>query len=213
MSKLEKRIINNDVFFVVLEDYTNKIQDFYIFSEKGWMPTLEDYAFKCMSDIIEQDINSDGKYSKKYFKKMCQVLYRIDLLSNRRIDLSSCEYLREYKKNALENEYFNVANTLSCRLTFEGIKATLQKAMGIPLNNSEYFELEDKIENKLTGFKSPDLRRELKHFCLLEAYEKGKSNALTFTHAYEKKEMTKKMRELIEESVGDELDVEKEKNN
>ena len=85
MSKLEKRIVNNDVFFVVLEDYTNKIQDFYIFSEKGWMPTLEDYAFKCMSDIIEQDINNEGKYSKKYFKKMCQALYRIDLLSNRRI--------------------------------------------------------------------------------------------------------------------------------
>ena len=78
MLKLQKRIQNDKMFFIVLDYSEGCIKDMFYFSEENQFPLIEDKIFEIMATDLEIEFKTSS-YSRRRFQISLLTTYRISI--------------------------------------------------------------------------------------------------------------------------------------
>lgn len=198
---LEKKVINNYVFFVIEKDFTNEIVDYYIFSPAKWMPTLEDFCFNSLNEILISEFESK-KYSKRVFRKLAALYYNFDLTSGKTIDISSLPLFFQYKKKLLENDLYEDIELMKKKLTYCGVKIILERIESKYMYDPSYEKLEEQIEKRLDGYNTSNIKKELIHMAIQEDYEASLRRTNEIASAFETVKVIKANNQQLSDDIG-----------
>lgn len=137
MLKLQKRIENGKMFFVILDYSQGCIKDMFYFSNENQFPILEDKIFEIMSNDLEIEFKNKN-YSRR--------LFQISLLATYRISIENDEI--NFKNSMFCNEFYNYVkfDRLTTLISYLKGKKTLEG-----LNLCREFILNETTLNSITS--------------------------------------------------------------
>lgn len=118
MCVLERKYKDKNVFFIVKDDISNKVKDFFYFG-KNDIPNIEKLIFNIMDKTLKNEFENNH-YKPNAYQTLLNKMYGIDF-NGKQIEYQTCFAFRKtylHFKNLYENELIYLRN----KITFKGIE-------------------------------------------------------------------------------------------
>lgn len=180
MYLLEKKHVNDYVFFVIRNEKNFKIVDYFIFSPINYYSIFEEYIYNIFKEILEFNFK-EKKYTNSKFLKFLMT-YKIDI-KNKKIYFKNSYFFNEVILY-MDQQLNNLKKYLENKKTKVGIESFYETNLPIAfqllekstdenvLKFFEFFQLEKKTE----------LIAQLFSLYFAEEYEVAISNTLEMAH-------------------------------
>lgn len=120
MLKLQKRIENKKMFFIVLDYSEGCIKDMFYFSEENQYPLIENRIYQIMSDDLEIEFK-DKSYSRRRFQISLLTTYRI-CIEDDSINFKNSMFCNEFYNYMKFDRLITLISYLRGKITLEGLE-------------------------------------------------------------------------------------------
>ncbi len=181
--KLQKRLKNDELYFVVCNIEKKLFNDWFIFDKYKELPILEKYFFDLMSKELGETFNNKV-YSSNTFKAVLLIMYSI-CFDGDKIDIKSSNLISNLYINLRYNDLANAIDFLKTKYDINSINAYKDELLNTPLSSLsiETRKKFDVFKNKVAKNKSDEeVFKELIYLCIYTEYERACVRAKKFNN-------------------------------
>ena len=177
--KLQKRLNDNNLFFLVNNMDEKKYDDAFLFESYEKYPNLEKYFFRIMSEELKETFEVAKTYSPMKYKTTLLILHNI-CFDGDTIDIRSVNLISDIYFKIRYEELVNQIEAFRFKINYEAVEKYTKEVFSIKYNNLSIKsqQLFDKLCNEVNPSSKEELFKEVMYLCISLEYERAKKRCL-----------------------------------